>query len=214
MHTLKRWRIGLFSKVDEVVARVENHEALVESAILDLRKEVVVARVQLNRVRKDGQQMAENQKEALRNAQSWKERAARTLDDDKAMACLRRAKQADNRLRELGTRIMAHGEVETKLTRTLTDLEHKMELLRERRNVLKSRETSANAMKLAGGATAAFGGDVEEMLSRWESKIEGTAYCLEGIPSDVDSLENEFLHQEEEDDLRAELDALRRQENG
>ena len=211
MHAFKRWRIGIFSKVDEVVAKVENHEALVETAIRELKKEVINARVQLNRVKRDGLQLSQDADEAKQNALLWKERAAKTVTDDlKALECLKRSKKEAARHHDLTMRMTQHHEMEQRLSATVTELERKMELLREKRNVLKTRQTSANALKIAGDGAREFGDDVEEILSRWESKIEGTEYHYDVNVTSEDALETAFREAEEDTALREELEALRR----
>ncbi|MBN2341262.1 MAG: PspA/IM30 family protein [Deltaproteobacteria bacterium] len=210
MHALKRWSIGIFSKVDEVVAKVENHEALVTAAIRDLKSELVEAKVQMNRVKKDGERMAQEKEAALQNASLWKQRAAQTLnDDEKALRCLRRSKKEQQSYQTLAARCDSHQQVEARLWASIEELEKKLDALKEKRNVLKTRQTSADALKLAGSGARDFGDDVEEILARWESKIESSEFSYE-LPIDVDDpLASEFTTREEDDELRRELAALR-----
>ena len=214
MHAIKRWSIGLFSKVDEVVAKVENHEALMDAAIGDLRKEVTAAKVQFNRVKRDGIQLKKNAEEAGKNARLWRSRATASMDSEEtALECLRRAKKEAAREMDLLSRCTQHLEVEKKLTATVNALENRMSVLQEKRNVLKTRQTSATALKIAGDGMGEFGGDASEILSRWESKIEGMEYGSEGVVDSADVFESQFEEAEVRSALLAELEELRRDNN-
>ena len=58
MRRWKRWTTALVSRIDHVAAQVENHEALAESVIGDVRRAAARAKVQLARVCKDGERLA------------------------------------------------------------------------------------------------------------------------------------------------------------
>ena len=53
MHTIRLWTATLASRVDAMVSRIENHEALAESAIRDVRRAAGRASVQLRRMRRE-----------------------------------------------------------------------------------------------------------------------------------------------------------------
>ena len=57
MNRLRHWSASLVSRVDWMVGMVENHEALAESAIRDLGRHAARAKVQMGRVRSDGQRL-------------------------------------------------------------------------------------------------------------------------------------------------------------
>jgi hypothetical protein len=55
MHRLRVWTASLLSRVDWMVSQIENHEAVARSAIEDVRQAAARAKVQLARVRQDGE---------------------------------------------------------------------------------------------------------------------------------------------------------------
>ena len=57
MSRFKQWSTVFLSRVDSVVSRMENHEALVDSAIQEVRQSLARAQVQLNRVQHDRQSL-------------------------------------------------------------------------------------------------------------------------------------------------------------
>ena len=44
MNPWKRWTVGLVSRIDALVARVENHDALVSAALSDLQQATATAK--------------------------------------------------------------------------------------------------------------------------------------------------------------------------
>ncbi|MCP3908449.1 MAG: hypothetical protein GY712_10590, partial [Oceanicoccus sp.] len=47
MSTLKRLSATLFTRIDHMVSQVENHDAVIESAVRDVRQTAARARVRL-----------------------------------------------------------------------------------------------------------------------------------------------------------------------
>ena len=209
MHALKKLTIGIWSKVDEVVVKVENHDALVTTAIRELQQEMGEAKARLGRVRKDGARMTHTLETARENATLWRKRAAEMVaDDEKAMECLKRSKKEAAAAARLEARLVKHREAEDHLAETIALIERKLDALKEKRNILRTRQTRADALKFAGSDTESFGEEVEEILERWESKIERHEYTREqGEP--IDELEREFTTREEQAELIKELDELR-----
>jgi phage shock protein A len=209
MHRLRLWTASLVSRVDGMVARLENHEALAASAIRDVRQAAARAGVQLRRVRADGARLRE-ELHARREAEtSWRERAARTADSDRdtAIECLRRSRRARREAAELERRIAEHGRIEKQLAADVATVEQRLSRLEEQRNLLSTRESRAEALGSVRDAHAPGGVDVDEVFGRWEIRVAERE--LEGgCPDRGDTLESSFREAEESAELSAELDAL------
>src|SRR6478736_3812693 len=97
MKSLRRWTVGLVAKVDDVLAQVENHEAVAHEALSDMRKSLARSNGQLARVNRDTEALGRELAETIQDAARWRERARTTEQEDKALECLRRARERDRR---------------------------------------------------------------------------------------------------------------------
>lgn len=214
MRYLKRWTSGVFSRIDSFVAQVENHEALANEALKKLQQTTARAQVQLKRVREDGQrlqlQCAEQREQALR----WRQRAKRSVaDDTRAMECLRREKAAQRAVDELERRLQEHERIEQQLIADVRSLDTRLATLKEQRNLMRTRQSRAEAMGFAQGDAVQLTGDIDDMFDRWEVRIT-QAESAGGVGlSTQDTFEGEYATKEEQEELRRELDEMRREEH-
>ena len=212
MQTVRLWTAALVSRIDGMVSRIENHEALAASAIRDVRRAAARAGVQLRRVRADGDRLRAQLEETREAEASWRERARRKADEDEAMAveCLRRARESARRLRALERRLAEHERIERDLGADVTRIQERLTRLEEHRHVLAARESRAVALAGVHEGEDALSPDVDDLFDRWEIRISERE-LVGGRDDSADSFEDTLSREEEEADLRAELDALRRQ---
>ncbi len=210
MKAIRRITTGLFANFDWAVTQIENHEALVNAAMREIQHAASKAKVQLTRVRQDGERMrqrlqAQREVEAL-----WADRALRcgAIDQAKALECLRRRKRAQAEIAELEAQLGSHGRLEEDLTRDLETIEKRMEDLRRKRNGLRTRESTAEALAAFQSHDAGLIAELDDVFDRWEIKV-GSYECLGSVrPSNDHKLDEEFASAEEEEALKAELNAL------
>jgi phage shock protein A len=213
MQSIRLWTAALVSRVDGMVSRIENHEALAQSAIREVRQAAARASVQLRRVRRDGERQRQRLDE-LREAQAtWRDRARRKAEEDEttALECLRRSQQAARRAAALQARLRDHERIERQLARDVTAVEERLVRLDEQRHVLVTRQSRAEAMSALRDTSAPLHTDLDDLFDRWEVRIaesELAGGCSEA--EDIDPLEGELDREEEQEALRAELEALRR----
>lgn len=209
MQRIRLWTASLVSRVDGMVTRIENHEALAASAIRDVRRAAARATVQLRRVRADGSRLREEAVARREAEQSWKERAARSAetDRDKAIECLRRSKRAGREAKELERRLAEHERIEKQLADDVAAVEDRLSRLEDQRNVLVTRQSRAEALGSVRDAQAPCGVDVDEVFGRWETRVAESEYAGACLPR-ADELDAAFAEEEESDELGAELDAL------
>ena len=209
MQRIRLWTASLVSRVDGMVTRIENHEALAASAIREVRQGAARATVQLRRVRADGARLRDELAARCEAEQSWRERAARsgTEDREKAIECLRRSKRAAREAAELERRLAEHERIEKQLAQDVAAVEDRLSRLQEQRNVLVTRQSRAEALSSVRDAQAPCGVDVDEVFGRWETRVAEREYEGDCLPRG-DDLEDTFTREEESDELGAELDAL------
>lgn len=210
MKLIKRWSTALTSRVDWMVTQVENQEALVDSAIRDAQKAAARAKVQLGRVRSDGQKLKARHDEEMQAASKWKDRARQCADKDeqKAMECLRRNKRSIALTAQLQARLQEHQRVEQQLTKDVQTIQDSLSGLMEKRNLMRSRQSRAEAVSSISAVTAPIQNDLEDIFERWETRITETEIAGDcNLQGDI--LEDSFSSTEEDEDLRAELEELK-----
>lgn len=103
MNTLRRWTTSIVSSFEAVVGQIENHEALVSSAIEEVERSSARAKVQLNRVKRDGTTMRQRLIELRDEQARWEDRARKTVavDEKRALECLRRKRRVSKLIADL-----------------------------------------------------------------------------------------------------------------
>lgn len=210
MNTLKRWTSGVISSVDWMITQVENHEALVNSAIEDMQRSGSKARVQLNRVVGDGKKMRNRLEELKTKETLWKERALKTAsaDEARALECLKRHKRTQREIKTLQDQIAEHSRVEKQLISDLGTIEERLGRLKTQRNLLKTRQSRAEALRAFQSEDSHLISEIGDIFERWEAKVG--EYELQGSCGlkVSDELEGEFVSEEETQELRESLKSL------
>lgn len=215
MSLIRRISATLTSSVDRAVSRVENHDAIVNAALRDTQQAAARSRVRLERVRKDGRSL-KTRHQSLRDAHSrWTERA-RTVaatDEAKALECLRRRKDCEAQIRNLEESIEKHEELESRIAEQVKKIEARISEVSHQRNMMRSRQSVAEAMRTIHNIEGVSYGEVEETFDRWEINL-GETEILMGACSSVDRLDSEFQVEEDTEALRAELSLLLEDDKG
>ena len=207
MNRMKRWTMSMTSWVDGVLAQVENHEAAVSSAIGRVRQSTARARVQLKRVERDQQALRDTLLEEEEAIDAWRRRARSAEDENVALECLRRHKASERWVLRLRQRLGEHERCHKELSDGIRVLNGRLCELTERKNLMRTRQSRAEAAHGMASTTGPIG-DLEDVFERWETRvgeIEIASECAEPI----DAFEAELEAVEESAELRLELEALR-----
>ncbi len=213
MSLIKRFSATLFSHVDEAVSRMENHDAVIEASLRDTRRAAAQAKARLARARGDGERLRAKLA-SLRDAEHiWVQRARSAADSDEetALECLRRRRGCKRHVVELESTLERHAEVERRLGADIGKLEARLGDIAQQRNLMRTRQSAAEAMRNINALDAVAGSDLEDSFERWETQIT-EAELAAGRPDLADPLEREFLDAEEREALRIELTHLRSQQ--
>lgn len=209
MSLIRRISTTLSSSVDRAISKVENHDAIVQAALQDTQRAGARARVRLERVRKDGRALKTRYEELEQAKDRWTERA-RSLassDEQKALECVRRRRDCENQLSRLSASIEKHEELEGRITAQVKKIEARIGEVSQQRNMMRSRQSVADAMRVINNIEGVSYGDIEDTFDRWEINL-GETEILMGATASVDSFETEFVADEDTAALRAELSAL------
>jgi len=210
MNRMKRWTMSVTSWVDGVLAQIENHEANVDAAIVRVRKSTARARVQLRRVERDQTKLRDNLAAEDEARSAWLRRVKATKDEDAALECLRRAKIAERRGARLQERLGEHERTHQELNDGIGQLNDRLSELVERRNLMRTRQSRAEAMHGMATATTPIG-DLEDLFERWETRVTEVEIASD-VGNYVDTFEIEFESAEQTAALLEELREMRSEE--
>ncbi|MEE9254854.1 MAG: hypothetical protein V3U43_07960, partial [Pseudomonadales bacterium] len=172
------------------------------------------AQVQLKRVREDGERLKQQCAEQREQSTRWRARARQTVGNEtRAMECLRRAKTAERAVTEIERRATEHERTEQQLVADVRSLDARLAKLKEQRNLMRTRQSRAEALGVVQGNAVQLTRDIDEMFDRWEIRVTESEYAGGVNLATEDRFENEYLSEEEEAELRTELEELRREDN-
>jgi phage shock protein A len=194
-----------------MISQVENHEALVNSAIQDVQEAGARARVQLKKVKQDGENMRRKLAELQDSEQLWGDRALRSadLDEKRAIECVRRKKRAEKEIGELEQQVLQHTRLEKQLTADLATIDDRLNELKRQRNIMRTRQSRAEALAGLRKEDSTVISEIEGIFERWETKVAEYELQAETGTGNTDDLEDEFLSQEEELELKNCLAAMK-----
>ncbi len=209
MNLFTRISATLTGKLDDMVAHVENHDAVVAVALKDTRTAVAKAKVRLDRVRKDGEAMRNRLEDAERTEKLWEYRAKETAkqDEQKALACIARRNQCRDQIKQLQSALTRHEELETKVGENVQRMEQRLRDITQQQNLMRSRQSTADAMRIISKIEGSTDNGIEDTFDRWEMLITETEYST-GHTSDTDSLDMSFVKEENTMQLQVELAEL------
>lgn len=209
MSLFKRLHLTLRSRVDHLVSEIENHDAVIEAAIGEARRSVAKSKVRLAGLRGEVARLCRRLSELRKAEHQWADRARNTAaeDEEKALACLRRRKECQREAAAIEEALGRHQALEQRLAQDLRQAEERVAEMARQRNLMRSRESAAEALSSIAGMDQHVGTDLDETFERWEVRI--TAAELEAGTTDLDDpLERDFVEGEEREALQAELAAL------
>lgn len=209
MNLITRLAATLNGTLNDIVSHVENHDAVVAVALKDTRAAVAKARVRLDRIRKDGESMRQRVADLKEMEAKWTERARRIAQEDeaKALECVARRNQCREQAVQTLTALSRHEELERKVGENVQRMEKRLQEITQQQNLMRSRQSTADAMRIINKIEGSSAHGVEDTFDRWEMLITETEYAYGSSP-DIDSLDASFLNDENSSELKAELDAL------
>ena len=209
MNLFKRFTATFSGSLEQAVAHIENHDAVVEVALRDTRKAAAKAKVRLARVQRDGRELDMRKGELEAAVEQWTARAKNAAKDDeeKALNCLQRRNQSQKALEATNRAIADHAAREGDLTQAVQRIEERLREIESTRNLLRTRQSAAEANKSVAKLTVSDCYQVDDVLERWEMNILETEYAAPST-STTDAFESDFVEQEARDDLKSQLDDL------
>lgn len=216
MSVFKRVTLALSTTLDRMVGEIENHDAVVEAGIRESRRLYAKARVRHTRLQQEGERLRRALDSARVDEQQWRERALGCADtpegEERALLCLERSRRAAQQVCALTETCQRHLDTETELGRELDGLRRRVEELEHRRQLMRSREATADAaLHIRDSDRDALIG-LDDTFERWEIRLTEAELTTDSLAGSehLDPLASEFAAAEAREALRAELDALKR----
>jgi len=201
MNALKRISLSLTAHMNTLIDQIENHEAVAESVLEDIRNSLLSLKYQIKRIQSEGAGFEKRIGHLLEQKAIWEDRARRLpeADQDRAIECVRRMKAASDEANKLADQRAAHEELEKQLTEQARKIEGRFNELKSKQSAFAGRQSRAEAVeKLNRFETC---GLQDTVFSRWEKQILRTEAATEVCSESTDSLAREFNQAEERVEL-------------
>ena len=206
---LKRLVASMGASFEQFVNKVENHEAVAESVIRDVRAAAAKLKVQMGGVNAQAERLRERRDRLAEDAGRWRERAKRLAmeDEERALECLRRMKRAEAEQAQAVDQLGQYEALCEKLKDRLAAVEARLSDLQLKRTALSSRGARAQVM---GAADQHSMPDLNAVFDRWEMAVIEDEYLDEVSGGESDRLERELDATEEREQLKAALEELKK----
>jgi phage shock protein A len=213
MSAIKRLSATLSANLDKWVGEIENHDAVIEVAIRDARQNTARAKVRLDRLFREGEQMRDRLEQLQNEAESWRQRACKVAEKDvkKALACLQRHHDSKHQMEDLKQAINRHQSAQSKLAEQVRFTETRLREMVENRNHFRARESVVEASRSLAKIHDLETIDSDATFERWETQIMVHEIEMQHEPSG-DPLKEHFLQAEERERLINELRQLTQEE--
>ena len=99
------------------------------------------------------------------------------------------------------------------LAKDLPAIEERLEQLKRQRNILRTRQSRAEALRSSNLDESGVLNDIDSIIERWEIKVTEVEVGSEHNFSNSDNFEQEFKDEEDKTSLRASLNELLAQNN-
>jgi phage shock protein A len=209
MNSLKRIFVSIKSQIDHVADEFENHEALAGAAIEDLQALQQKTRLHLHRISKLSSQYQEKISQEHEQARLWSERAMKVRNEDeaKALQCVKRLRDTQQKIALLEQQYSHSSEQEGKIRNDLEIIQQQLQILKNKKEMLSARQ---NRTALQEALQEKHGNSlrgVQDLFDRWEGSVVSAEAESISI-NDSDSLAQTFEQEEDELNLKMMLDEL------
>ncbi len=209
MSIIKRLSATITSNIDRVVGEIENHDAVIQATLAELRKKVAEAKVRLAHVRREEAKLKKQIQARYEDEQRWGERAveAAKTDEGKALECVHRRQQCRRQARKLEQSQQHYQLIAEKLARDVAQGEERIAEMSQRHTLMRARQSTTEALNAVNEAGDNSLRQMEDSFDRWEIKITQEEMAVD-CDEVIDPLDREFSNLENQHALRDELAAL------
>lgn len=213
MALFKRTFTSLYTKIDQLVGEIENHDALIQAAITEQKQKIAAAKVQLRRLQDNDKRLQEKATQYTLDESRWASRAVREAgtNEAQALACLQRRQKLRLQLEKITAMQKEYHQSSAQMKSNIARCEQELESMVQKHEIMRARQSTADAMHVVNRAGAADLNDISTCFDRWEIRIS-QGEMLNDCAEEFDELEQEYLSAENEQELRHELAELLREQ--
>ena len=214
MSILKRLSTTLFSRIDRVVGEIENHDAVIQATLNEMRTKVAEAKVRLSQVRRDQEGLRQQIKKQDEQSQQWRKRAIESAETEEAVAleCLNRSHLCEQKRERLTSSLEQLEGMSDKLAADIETSEQRLSTMKQKLTLMRARQSTSSALNSTAVESFDTNGFLDESFDRWEINISQAEMAVD-THDPVDTMEREFVTKEQQAKLRNELAALLDKEN-
>ena len=209
MSIFKRLSATLVSSIDQVVGEIENHDAVVQATLGDMRKRIAEAKVRLGQVHREKERSETEIQKQQENVHRWKHRAVESAKDDetKALECVSRGRHCQVQVEKLKQSIQQYQQAAEKLASDIYSSEQRLAEVKQKLTLMRARQSTTSALHATSDSNHNTTQVLDDTFDRWEINISQSEMAIDIDPI-VDPIEHEFVIREHEDELRNELQDL------
>ena len=209
MSIFKRLSATLVTSIDRVVGEIENHDAVIQASINDIRKKVAEAKVRLGQVCREEERLKQQIQEQQQNAQRWRHRAVECAksDESKALECIHRSRHCQQQAERLTRAKDQYQQTAEKLAGDIEASEQRLAEIKQKLTLMRARQSTSTAINATSKSENNTTQLMNETFDRWEINISQAEMAIDAYDV-VDPIEREFVTQEQQDELRNELAEL------
>ena len=209
MSIFKRLSATLVSRIDQIVGEIENHDAVVQAMLDDMRKTVAQAKVRLSQVRREEEKLKTQILEQQENTKRWRTRAVECAktNEAKALECVSRGRHCQQQVERLEQALAQYQHTAEKLAKDITVSEQRLAETKQKLTLMRARQSTSSALQATSESNHDASQFLEDTFDRWEINLTQAEMAIDSHPF-VDPVEHEFIVREQEDELRNELAAL------
>ncbi|MEH6628670.1 MAG: PspA/IM30 family protein [Motiliproteus sp.] len=204
----KRLFTSITATIDGFINKVENHEAIADCVISDVRSAAARIKIQQGKVRSHLHKLDTEVMKYKKDKTAWEQRALKYAQQDqqKALECIKHKHNIENRLQQLLDQRGQYHSMDIQLETNLTDVEHRLDQLQLKKTALSSRSARTTAISHVNNPNLLH--ETDQFFERWETNVLEGEY-IEGVITDSTSVfEQQILQQEETEKLKNALDDL------
>lgn len=209
MSLFKRLSATLFSRIDQVVGEIENHDAVVQATLSDMRKKLAEAKVRLQHVHREQKRLQQQINEQQENAQRWRKRAVDSAkqDETKALECVSRHHHCQQNIERLTHALAQYQQTADKLASDIRNAEQRLSDVKQKLTLMRARQSTSSALQATSDTNQDTTQLLDDTFDRWEINISQAEMAVD-VHDPVDLMEQEFINSEQEEELRHELATL------
>lgn len=206
--SVKRFFTSVSATIGSVVTKFENHEAVADSVIDDVKAAMAKVKTELVRISRRRDRLRMQQESVCKEVDLWKARAIKTRDDEeKAIACVKLLQRFEHRQTDLSKEVLMIEKVECDLNDQLSKLDAKLFELQNRKSNLIAEQAKNGVHSVT--TTILKQESFDAAFDRWEDSLVCADGDFESITSGNLSFAEQFEKEETLEEAKARLEALR-----